>query len=70
MANTIKIEPDGIYDDGALVLALGITHATLTRARRRGNLRFSRKGKQVLYRGQWIIDWIEGGENREGRSND
>ena len=56
---TLNIEPNGIYDDGALVLAMGVTHATLARARRDGHLRFAREGRQILYLGQWILEWIE-----------
>ena len=59
MATTLNIDPNGIYDDGTLVLALDLTHATLTRERRVGNLRFARKGKRVLYLGRWILDWLE-----------
>lgn len=59
MAETFAIDPDAIYDDGTLVLALGLTFATLGRARRAGELRYTRKGKRVLYRGQWLIDWLE-----------
>ena len=67
MAAPLNIEPNGVYDDGALVLSLGLTHATLARARRDGHLRFSRKGKRVLYLGQWIIEWLrdERTETRE-----
>ena len=73
MVGTVNIEADGIYDDGALVLALGLTHATLSRARRAGHLRFTRKGKRVLYRGRWILDWLEHGaeqQTAQGRSTD
>ncbi len=63
MASTLTIEPNAIYDDGALVLGLSLTHAALARARRAGELRFARKGKRVLYRGQWIIDWLERSED-------
>ena len=67
MTAIINIESNGIYDDGTLVLALGLTHATLARARRDGQLRFARKGKRVLYLGQWIIEWLrdEQAETRE-----
>ena len=61
MAANLSIDPNGIYDDGTLVLALGLTHATLARARREGRLRFTREGKQVLYLGRWLLDWLEGG---------
>lgn len=59
MADTINIQPNCVYDDGTLVLSLGLTHATLARARRDGELRFARKGKRVLYLGSWIIEWLE-----------
>ena len=68
MAATLNIEPDGIYDDSSLVLALGLTHATLARARREGHLRFSRKGKRILYLGRWIVDWID--ETREDQDQE
>lgn len=59
MASRINIELNGIYDDGDLVLGLGLTQAALATARRRGELRFSRKGNRVLYLGQWIVEWLE-----------
>ena len=60
MEQPTRIEPNGIYDDGTLVLGLGLTSATLSRARREGRLRFTRKGKRVLYLGRWILEWLEG----------
>ena len=63
---TLNIEPNGIYDDGTLVLAMGVTHATLARARRDGHLRFAREGHQILYLGQWILEWLE--RSAAGRS--
>lgn len=59
MATVLSIDPTAIYDDGALVLALGLTHATLLRARRDGDLRYTRKGKRVLYLGRWVVEWME-----------
>ena len=41
-----------------MVLALGLTHATLARARRDGDLRYARKGQRVLYLGRWVVEWI------------
>ncbi|HPM83270.1 MAG TPA: helix-turn-helix domain-containing protein [Candidatus Anammoximicrobium sp.] len=55
----VRIEPDGIYDDGVLVLSLGLTHRTLQRARRSGKLRHTRSGRRILYRGQWVLDWLD-----------
>jgi hypothetical protein len=62
------IEPNDIYDDGALVMALGIPSATLTRARRHGHLRYSRKGRRTLYLGKWIIAWLESDSREEKAS--
>lgn len=53
------IAPDAVFDDGAIVLTLGISSAELTRARRSGELRFARKGNRILYRGQWLLDWLD-----------
>ena len=55
----IVIEPTGVYTDGDLVLGLDLTHATLARARRDGDLRYTRKGKRVLYLGRWLLTWLE-----------
>jgi hypothetical protein len=59
----VRIDPHGIYDDGALVLSLGLTHAALRRARRAGSLRHTRSGRRILYLGQWVLDWFEGEPN-------
>jgi hypothetical protein len=53
-----RIDPHGVYDDGAVLLGLGIPTATLARARRAGRLRYTRQGKRVLYLGQWLLDWL------------
>jgi hypothetical protein len=53
-----QLDPRTVYDDAALRLALGLTSATLARARRRKELRYARKGRQILYLGQWILDWL------------
>ncbi len=66
----VRIDPDAIYDDGALVLALGLTHAALTTARRRGRLRHTRSGRRILYRGQWILDWLESHARPEGSGDE
>jgi hypothetical protein len=60
MANTLHIDPDTIYTEGAVSLALDIPLATLARARRERRLRFTRQGRRVLIRGAWLLAWIEG----------
>jgi hypothetical protein len=62
-----RIDPDGIYHDGQARLLLGLSGAALARARRDGRLRFTRQGKRVLYRGAWLIAWLESDADREGR---
>lgn len=59
MASSFCIEPDRIYDEGSIALAMDLPLATLARARREGRLRFARKGRRVFFFGQWVIDWIK-----------
>lgn len=59
IASPPRIDPEAIYHNGDVGLLLGLTFATLLRARREGKLRFSRQGNSILYRGQWLLDWIE-----------
>lgn len=56
--SAIRIEPDGLYDDETLRLMLGVTSATLARARRQGLLRYSRRGRRIFYFGRWILEWM------------
>ena len=62
MPGTFKIDPEGIYGDAELVLGLGLTFASLAKARRRCQLRYARKGKRILYRGHWVLDWLDDGQ--------
>jgi hypothetical protein len=59
MIEPVLIDPEAVYDDGALRQALGLTDSTLAAARRSGSLRFARHGKRVLYLGKWITSWLE-----------
>jgi hypothetical protein len=53
-----RIDPDQWYDTGAIVLTLDIPSSTIARARRMGQLRYTRKGHRVLYLGRWLLDWL------------
>ncbi len=53
------IEPSAVYSEADVRLGLGLTSATMTRARREKRLRFSRQGNSFLYLGQWLLDWLE-----------
>jgi hypothetical protein len=59
MLPAVTIDPEAIYHEGNLALALDIAPATLARARRDGRLRYSRQGRRVLLLGQWVIDWLK-----------
>jgi hypothetical protein len=59
MIEPVLIEPEALYDDGALRQALGLTAATLAAARRVGTLRYTRTGRRTLYKGEWILAWLE-----------
>jgi hypothetical protein len=52
------ISPDALYDDAALSKALGIRPGSLDRARKNGELRFTKRGGRVLYLGRWVQDWL------------
>jgi hypothetical protein len=53
-----SIDPSGVYDDGQLVLMLGVTHEALAKARRGGELPYRRVGRRFLYVGQALIQWL------------
>ncbi len=65
MPVSYRIDPDQWYDTGTVVLALDLSSSTLARARRKGQLRYTRKGRRVLYLGRWLLDWLTetSGEN-------
>lgn len=64
----IIIEPNAIYREGDLALALDMRRSALCRARREGRLRFRREGQAVLILGQWVLDWMTG-QQREAASH-
>jgi hypothetical protein len=64
MTSPVLIDPTAVYDDGAVVFTLNLPSATLARARRDGQLRYTRKGRRVLYLGQWLLDWIAASAER------
>jgi hypothetical protein len=59
MTAAVRIDPDAVLDDGALLMEFGISAATLARARREGKLRYTRKGRRILYLGVWILNWLQ-----------
>ncbi len=50
---------DAVYDDGEVRLLLGVTERALRTARARDGLRSTRLGRRRLYRGAWLLAWLE-----------
>jgi hypothetical protein len=59
MLTPVRIDPSSLYDDGALRQSLGLTAATLAKARQAGTLRHTRQGSRTMYLGSWILSWLE-----------
>jgi hypothetical protein len=58
MPDTVTINPLSVYTSEQLSTMLDASEATLAEARRSGALRATRKGRRVLYLGEWVLDWL------------
>jgi hypothetical protein len=58
MLETVTINPLSVYTGDQLSSMLDVSEATLAEARRSGALRATRKGRRVLYLGEWVLDWL------------
>jgi excisionase family DNA binding protein len=65
----IQINPDAIYTEGTIALTLGVTLATLSKARSRGELQYVRRGRRVFIRGRDLLAWLEPIGSRGGKDN-
>lgn len=70
MNPALQIDPNGVYEEGAVSLALDIPLASLSKARREGELRFVRRGRRVFITGRNLLAWLDPSErdSREKRS--
>lgn len=59
MNPALLIDPNGVYEEGAVSLALDITLASLSKARRSGELRFVRRGRHVFITGRNLLEWLD-----------
>jgi hypothetical protein len=59
MQQGVLLEPEGLYDDGSLYNLIGLSDATLARARREGLLRYTKQGHKIFYLGKWLIEWLQ-----------
>lgn len=55
-----KIDPEAVYCQSEICEALGITARRLGNAAVAGEVRFAALGSQRMFRGQWVLDWLEG----------
>lgn len=55
----LTIDPNAIYEEGAIALALGITLSALLAARHAGELQFVRRGRRVFITGKNLLAWLE-----------
>lgn len=58
MSGPYVIDIAAMYDDKTLCQALGLKSGSLDRARRTGELRFTRRGGKTLYLGEWVKTWL------------
>ncbi len=64
----ITILSDAFYDDWSLSEALELPLGTIVAARRAGDLRFTRKGKRTLYKGSWVVSWLDSSSSQTAES--
>jgi hypothetical protein len=59
-------DPDAFYSEFQLRL-LGLDGEALEKARDRGELRGKDVGADVLYKGAWLIEWLERDDVKHNR---
>jgi hypothetical protein len=64
----MQIDADGVYDDDLLFAVLGVHFRTLRQARQEKQIRFTRKGRRILYLGRWVLDWLAGSSNTQEKA--
>jgi hypothetical protein len=58
MPDTITIHQTGIYTTDDLCEMLDVSPQTMADARRSGTLRATRKGRRLIYLGEWVLAWL------------
>jgi hypothetical protein len=62
-----RINRDAVYALNSARERLGITKNCLPREIRLGRLRAAKRAKKIMILGEWLIEWIEGGEIKRPR---
>ncbi len=70
MVANAQINPSGYYDKEAVSKLLGIPASTVSRAVNALQLRSSKRGGKLFFRGQWLIDWLEGEDSQPAESEE
>lgn len=65
MVTAAKLDRNAYYDEPGLCETMGLRRGSLQRARMAGTLRFTRQGGRILFRGDWVEDWLTGAERDE-----
>jgi hypothetical protein len=58
MSGPYTIDAEALYDDATLCRTIGLKINSLDRARKNGELRYTKRGGRVLYLGAWVHDWL------------
>lgn len=58
MVSAYVIPDDSIFDDEGLTKTLGIRFGSIEKARKAGELKYTRRGGRILYLGRWVKDWL------------
>jgi hypothetical protein len=61
------IHPNAVYDRDAVVLALGLPEGIVDHNIRLGRLRSAKYAGRHFIIGQWLLDWIEAAELKNGQ---
>ena len=70
MIRVVELPDHAVYDDGTLLVELGISPSATARARREGKLRFCKVGHRTFYLGQWVLQWLEAASAERARTSD
>lgn len=65
MSEPVVIDPEAMYDDDALCKLLRLRRGSMERARKSGELRYTRRGGRILYVGRWVREWLTMADTQE-----
>ncbi len=64
VASPHQIHPTALYWLADAVAALHVTRKGLAREVRLGRLRSGKRAGRVYFLGNWLLEWLEGGERK------